>query len=144
MYGGILSLFLGTGISLGSEIFVAMKPSSKGKMSTTSLTGTFNSSDPTKENPINNGTFTFVDSTSSTVASGNIVCERAVGAPWYMSTISPWYLFIIVPGFVVALSMWTKERIRSAQFCASLVIATVAYVALYFAKVAIPDQAEVT
>lgn len=53
-----------------------MKPSAKGHMSTTTLTGMFNSTDPAKANPISNGTFTFVDSTESTVSSGNIVCNR--------------------------------------------------------------------
>ena len=40
--------------------------------------------------------------------------------------------------------MWTKEKLRSKQFVASLVIATTAYVVLYFSKIAVPDQAEVS
>lgn len=34
---------------------------------------------------------------------------------WWQSAIPAWYLFIIVPGFTVALAMWTKEKLKSKQ-----------------------------
>ncbi|KAL7410123.1 hypothetical protein BDY24DRAFT_355194 [Mrakia frigida] len=120
VYGCVLSLFLGVGISIGSEIFVGMYPPSKNDTSAVSTTGT--------------------DSASS----GTIACNRATGLPWWNAAIPPIYLLILVPGFAVALSMWTKEVVRSKQFCASIYVACSAYVVLYFSKQVIPDQAVVS
>jgi hypothetical protein len=92
--------------------FSAIDVSQKGPLSSVQLTGTFNSTDPTQPNPLTEGTFTFVDSSST---DAKIVCDRAADAPWYQQTIPDWYLFIIVPCFIIALGAWTKAKLRSNQ-----------------------------
>lgn len=93
----------------------AIDVSQKQHLASVELTGTFNSTDPTQSNPFTTGTFTFIDSTSSSTTSAQVVCERAADAAWYMSTIPDWWLFLIVPCFICSLGMWTKAKLRSNQ-----------------------------
>ncbi|CED85612.1 Domain of unknown function DUF3815 [Phaffia rhodozyma] len=141
VYGCVLSLFLGVGISLGSKLWNVFLPSPTDGDSSISIDGSFFSSNTSISSPFTNGTFTFTNSTSS-ASSGTVTCSRADDAPWYLQSIHPYYLFILLPCFAFSLELWTKAKIRTRETLVSFVLACASFAAYYFAKQGISSLPE--
>lgn len=152
VFGVILSLFLGTGISLGSKVYVceshfASLLNSRAQVADTSAFAVIDPEGSAR-----------ASSLAASSASGDVVCARSGHEPWYQADIrcdlrielcfasqhpaytchwrvlSPWFLFITLPGFIISLALWTKARLKTRQTAATFIIACLAYTSYFFAK----------
>ena len=165
VYAIIYSLFLGFGITIGSDLFYVIdRPARRaataaaaaaesvvklqGQFIPTQLESSFlpgvNASTPLV--PFN-GTFTFsnstVDAYNSNLQQGNIICPRPDGLPWYRQSMPPLYLILFVPLFSILLSMWNMQPLKSRQLPVMVVISCAGYLTNTMANHYIFDRSDV-
>ena len=143
--GIMTSLYLGFGLTLGSDIWLHFDGKGRRVSDSTAgqyeyFFGTFHSTNATTpmrlSPPTLTGVWMFRESAPTTgpgairVVSG---CARAVDAPWFIQPLPWWTLFFLLPILNVVLSMRRAQPLRSAQLpamvlisCASVAVTTAA------------------
>ncbi|OCF43967.1 hypothetical protein I317_02237 [Kwoniella heveanensis CBS 569] len=147
VYAIIYSLFLGFGITIGSDLFYVLdRPARRASQaalaaaqSYVTVRGSFNAenmfnltSETTGEpHPLFNGTFTFSNATTDQITSnlqqGSIICVRDPDWPWWRQGMPQLYLILFIPIFSVLLSMWNMQPLRSRQLPVMCVICCLGY-----------------
>ncbi|KAK8858427.1 hypothetical protein IAR55_002654 [Kwoniella newhampshirensis] len=142
VYAIIYSLFLGFGITIGSDLFYVLdRPARRASQaalaaaqSYSTVHGSFypeGTSATGLAQPLFNGTFTFSNATTDQITSnlqqGAIICVRDPSWPWYRQGMPQIYLIAFVPFFSVLLSMWNMQPLRSRQLPVMCVISCVGY-----------------
>lgn len=166
VYAIIYSLFLGFGITIGSDLFYVIDPSARRAAheaaaafsQSVTVKGEFNpyvlisSGVETLVNSTTpfipfNGTFTFTNNTINQVSrhlnQGSIICERPDGLPWYRQAMPPLYLILTVPLFSFLLSLWNMQPLRSKQLPVMVVISCLGYLTNTLANHYIFDRSDV-
>lgn len=159
VYAIIYSLFLGFGLTIGSDLFYVIdRPARRANEAAmaalnnvVSLSGTFtplqDNSNPTASLVPFNGTFTFVNTTTDAVTSnlykGAIICPRQPDWPWWRQSMPPIYLLALVPLFSLLLSLWNMQPLRSRQLPVMVVISCIGYLANSLANHYIFDRSDV-
>ncbi|RXK38545.1 hypothetical protein M231_04177 [Tremella mesenterica] len=158
VYAIIYSLFLGFGITIGSDLFYVFdRPARRAadaalasNKAGITLNGIF-SPDPLSNGSMPffpfNGTFTFSNSTTDAVAGalneGSIICVRNPDWPWWRQGMPVYFLFFMVPIFSVLLSLWNMQPLRSKQLPVMCVISCAGYLANTLANHYIFDRSDV-
>lgn len=165
VYAIIYSLFLGFGITIGSDLFYVIdRPARRASQaalaaakSAVKIEGQFipsqivfsavpsvNSSTPLI--PFN-GTFVFtnqtIDSVNSNLQQGNVICVRPDGLPWYRQGMPQIYLLALVPIFSILLSMWNMQPLKSRQLPVMVVISCIGFLTNTLANHYIFDRSDV-
>jgi uncharacterized membrane protein YjjB (DUF3815 family) len=147
VYAIIYSLFLGFGITIGSDLFYVMDPGSRHRDAEAAaalnhmitVTGSFAQSvADTSPNYISdfvpfNGTFTFsnssVDAVGAGLSKGAVICTRAADLPWFQQGMPPIYQILLVPAFSVCLCLWNMQPLRSKELPVQVLISCIGYLA---------------
>ncbi|WWD18316.1 hypothetical protein CI109_102766 [Kwoniella shandongensis] len=140
VYAIIYSLFLGFGITIGSDLFYVLdRPARRASQAALAAAQSYatvhGSFYPEGANglaqPLFNGTFTFSNATTDQITSnlqqGAIICVRDPSWPWYRQGMPQIYLILFVPFFSVLLSMWNMQPLRSRQLPVMCAISCVGY-----------------
>jgi hypothetical protein len=161
VYAIIYSLFLGFGITIGSDLFYVMDPSARRKDALAAaamnqmitITGSFaQTANETAANYIPdfvpfNGSFTFsnssIDSVGVHLSKGAVICDRAPGLPWFQQGMPPIYQILLVPAFSLGLCLWNMQPLRSKELPVQVLIACLGYVANMAANHYIFDRSDV-
>lgn len=165
VYAIIYSLFLGFGITIGSDLFYvldrparrAANAAAAAAHSVIKIEGQFipaallASFDPSvnMSTPLIpfNGTFTFsnatIDSVGQNLQQGNVICIRPDGLPWYRQNMPQIYLIALVPIFSILLSMWNMQPLRSRQLPVMVVISCIGFLTNTLANHYIFDRSDV-
>jgi uncharacterized membrane protein YjjB (DUF3815 family) len=136
IYAIIYSLFLGFGLTIGSDLYYIMDPGarrdriaeSRQNATTVYLHGTFLADNSTTI-PGFNGTFTFSNDTTKVDADYEVGCARDPSWPWYQQNFPIWSLFILVPAFSLFSSSWNLQPLKSKQLPAMVIISCAAFAA---------------
>lgn len=150
----VYTLFLSFAISIGSQIMDATgvtQPTSTSDTSTSgsmlsseTVTGSFTSNNTAFDNLFQNGTFTFMNGTSSTESTSEVSCYRNPGlTDWWYVTPPDWTLFITVPVFAFALALWFRQDWKSRDMVVSTVVASLGYLVNYWIKPLLSDDSDV-
>ncbi|KZW00283.1 DUF1212-domain-containing protein [Exidia glandulosa HHB12029] len=148
VYAIIYALFLGFGMTLGSDLYFVLDPRAR-RLQRESIAvqqpilfnGTFNA-DFHPEYDLN-GTFTFARAAASSVGSGK-GCIRQEDWPWWQQAFPFWTLFILVPAYTFTASLWKGQPLRSRHLPVMVVFACCSYAANRVAKQFIVDRGDVT
>ena len=161
VYAIIYSLFLGFGITIGSDLFYVMDPGARRKDALAAaalnkmitITGSFaQTANDTAANYVAdfipfNGSFTFSNSTVDAVgvhlSKGAVICDRADGLPWFQQGMPPIYQVLLVPAFSLCLCLWNMQPFRSKELPVQVLIACLGYVANMAANHYIFDRSDV-
>ncbi|WVQ96776.1 hypothetical protein IAU59_003883 [Kwoniella sp. CBS 9459] len=163
VYAIIYSLFLGFGITIGSDLFYVLdRPARRASQaamaaaqSYVTVRGSFNAenmfsltSDTTgASQPLFNGTFTFSNATTDQITSnlqqGSIICVRDPNWPWWRQGMPQLYLILFIPIFSVLLSMWNMQPLRSRQLPVMCVICCIGYLTNVLGNHYIFDRSDV-
>ncbi|WVW84468.1 hypothetical protein I302_106502 [Kwoniella bestiolae CBS 10118] len=163
VYAIIYSLFLGFGITIGSDLFyvfdrnarIASQAAARAAHSYAEVHGQFisdsmlNFTSATTGLPIPmfNGTFTFSNSTTDQITSnlnqGSIICVRDPDWPWWRQGMPQIYLILFIPIFSVLLSMWNMQPLRSRQLPVMCFICCIGYLTNALANHYIFDRSDV-
>jgi uncharacterized membrane protein YjjB (DUF3815 family) len=161
VYAIIYSLFLGFGITIGSDLFYVMDPSARRKDALAAaamnqmitITGSFaQTANETAANYVPdfvpfNGSFTFsnssIDSVGVHLSKGAVICDRAPGLPWFQQGMPPIYQILLVPAFSLGLCLWNMQPLRSKELPVQVLIACLGYVANMAANHYIFDRSDV-
>ncbi|KAG8834067.1 hypothetical protein FRC17_009630 [Serendipita sp. 399] len=137
IYAIIYSLFLGFGLTIGSDLYYILDPRAKRERlheamratPTTTLHGRFISENSTAF-PSFEGSFTFANSTERYDSGGSTVqCFRDPAWPWYQQDFPFWTLFLLVPAFSLFSSSWNLQPLKSKQLPVMIIISCAAYAA---------------
>jgi hypothetical protein len=161
VYAIIYSLFLGFGITIGSDLFYLVDPSARradnlaaaALQQMITIQGTFaqNANDTAPDFVPNfmpfNGSFTFsnssIDSVGVHLSKGAVICDRAPDLPWFQQGMPPIYQILLVPAFSLCLCLWNMQPFRSKEVPVQVLIACVGYVANMAANHYIFDRSDV-
>ncbi|ORX40267.1 hypothetical protein BD324DRAFT_641162 [Kockovaella imperatae] len=165
VYAIIYSLFLGFGITIGSDIFFVLDRKARAAQNAAiaaqsnfvTLTGSFipmavNSSFAPMINASSplipfNGTFTFSNQSysdvDSSLRSGHIICDRPDGLPWYRQNMPRIYAIGLVPIFSTLIALWNMQPIKSRQLPVMVVISCIGYLTNTLANHYIFDRSDV-
>ncbi|WWC70587.1 uncharacterized protein I206_104538 [Kwoniella pini CBS 10737] len=163
VYAIIYSLFLGFGITIGSDLFyvfdrnarIASQAATKAAQSYIEIQGSFFSNSDTFNStaitglpiPLFNGTFTFsnksTDQITSNLNQGSIICVRDPNWPWWRQGMPQIYLILFIPIFSVLLSMWNMQPLRSRQLPVMCFICCIGYLTNALANHYIFDRSDV-
>ncbi|WVR06201.1 hypothetical protein IAU60_003231 [Kwoniella sp. DSM 27419] len=163
VYAIIYSLFLGFGITIGSDLFYvldrparrASQAALRAAQSYVTVEGSFNannmfnltSSTTGEVMPLWTGTFTFSNATTDQITSnlqqGSIICVRDPNWPWWRQGMPQLYLILFIPIFSVLLSMWNMQPLRSRQLPVMCVICCIGYLTNALANHYIFDRSDV-
>lgn len=161
VYAIIYSLFLGFGITIGSDLFYVMDPGSRRRDNLAAaalnqmitITGSFaQTANETSANYVPdfvpfNGSFTFsnssIDSVGVKLSKGAVICDRAPGLPWFQQGMPPIYQILLVPAFSLGLCLWNMQPLRSKELPVQVLIACLGYVANMAANHYIFDRSDV-
>ena len=165
VYAIIYSLFLGFGITIGSDMFFVLDRKAKraqeaaqaASQNFVTMTGSFmplfvNSSyypGVSANSPMIpfNGTFTFSNQTASAVdaslKAGHVVCDRPDGLPWYQQNMPRIYCIPLVPIFSLLIALWNMQPIRSKQLPVMITISCIGYLTNTMANKYIFDRSDV-
>lgn len=163
VYAIIYSLFLGFGITIGSDLFYVIDRPARhadnlaaaAVRQMVTIHGQFsqdplmNSSSPDYMASYmpSNGTFTFSNSTTDNVAAnlnkGTVICNRPDGLPWYRQSVPPIYNLGFVPLFSFLLCLWNMQPMKSRQLPVMVFISCVGYAANTTANHYIFDRSDV-
>ncbi|ORY21980.1 hypothetical protein BCR39DRAFT_552470 [Naematelia encephala] len=165
VYAIIYSLFLGFGITIGSDLFYVVDPKARhasqasalAAQHSISLSGLFVPSDLIGSSiaSINasttfvpfNGTFTFSNATRDAVTSsleqGSIICPRPPDWPWWRQGMPAIYLLLLVPTFSILLSLWNMQPLRSRELPVMVLISCIGFLTNTLANHYIFDRSDV-
>lgn len=163
VYAIIYSLFLGFGITIGSDLFYVFDRAARradnlaaaAMHQMVTIHGQFaqspfmNTSSPDYVNDFMpfNGTFTFTNSTTDAItqhlSKGSVICHRPDGLPWYRQSMPKIYNVGFVPLFSFLLCLWNMQPVRSRQLPVMVVISCVGYAANTLANHYIFDRSDV-
>ncbi|KAI0801052.1 DUF1212-domain-containing protein [Fomes fomentarius] len=149
VYAVIYTLFLGFGLTIGSDFYLLVNPKARHNLAATAmldserLHGYIIDSNLTSAGLSGlGGTFVFLQ----TAASGhsNIVkgCYRNPGWPWYRQPFPWWTMFFLVPLYSTCSSVANLQSIRSIQLPIMVTFSCVAYAANRLASVHISDRGD--
>ncbi|PVF96461.1 DUF1212-domain-containing protein [Serendipita vermifera] len=135
IYAIIYSLFLGFGLTIGSDLYYIMDRQAQRNrvqeatrnISTVTIHGTFTSENSTVI-PSFNGSFTFSNG-NNTVDNTVLGCYRDASWPWYQQDFPLWSWFLLVPAFSLFSSSWNLQPLKSKQLPAMIVISCCAFAA---------------
>ncbi|PAV16160.1 hypothetical protein PNOK_0778000 [Pyrrhoderma noxium] len=131
--GVLTSLFLGFGLTLGSDVFLRLDPSARRELdkivseaANNTVNGFFEATNSTS-NVTFVGSFTFSNETDVTMP--NIVqgCYRDESWGWYLQPLPPWVSYLLVPFFVLASAMANQQHWKSRQMLVIMVIACASF-----------------
>lgn len=163
VYAIIYSLFLGFGITIGSDIFYVFdRPARRadsiaaaalhqvvtvhGQFAQDALLNSSSSDYISNFMPFN-GTFTFSNGTTDAITAhlhkGSVICDRPDGLPWYRQAMPPIYNIGFVPLFSFLLCLWNMQPLRSRQLPVMVFISCVGYAANSLANHYIFDRSDV-
>jgi hypothetical protein len=161
VYAIIYSLFLGFGITIGSDLFYLVDPAGRradnlaaaALQHMITIQGTFsqlaNETSPSfvPEFMPFNGSFTFsnssIDSVGVHLSKGAVICDRAPDLPWFQQGMPPIYQILLVPAFSLCLCLWNMQPFRSKELPVQVLIACLGYVANMAANHYIFDRSDV-
>ncbi|KAI7947135.1 hypothetical protein MJO29_011662 [Puccinia striiformis f. sp. tritici] len=153
VYAVIYSLFLGFGISIGSDFYYLLDPKARhitqmhSPAPVYTLSGSFVGMNGTI--PGMNGMFTFSNATGTSptgegeLHQGRIQCYREPSWEWWRQPASPWWSILLVPMFSFFLSLWNLQPIWTKQMPVMVIIACIGWVCNYFANKFIFDRSDV-
>ncbi|KAK4686118.1 hypothetical protein P7C73_g4009, partial [Tremellales sp. Uapishka_1] len=139
VYSIIYSLFLGFGITIGSDLFyvvdrVARRNSNIALAAANNVLNIHGTFMPDLQNATFaafNGSFTFSNETTNQINAnlnkGSIICVRDVVWPWYRQSMPQVYLFALVPVFSTLLCLWNMQPIRSKQLPVMVFISCIGF-----------------
>lgn len=161
VYAIIYSLFLGFGITIGSDLFYLVDPSARradnlaaaALQQMITIQGSFSqlandtSPDFVPQFMPFNGSFTFsnssIDSVGVHLSKGAVICDRANDLPWFQQGMPPIYQILLVPAFSLCLCLWNMQPFRSKELPVQVLIACLGYVANMAANHYIFDRSDV-
>ncbi|KAG8931143.1 hypothetical protein FRC02_003167, partial [Tulasnella sp. 418] len=132
----VYSLFLGFGLTIGSDLYYLLDPRARqaaliasAPLDKVVIHGSFKA-DNTSETPIFAGSFTFTNSTAGAIRADWIEnCYRNPDWPWYLQPFPVWSLAILVPLFSTFSSSWSMQPLRSKQLPVMVIISCVSFAA---------------
>jgi len=136
IYAIIYSLFLGFGLTIGSDLYLLLDPhartaramATQTEDSGISLSGSFIPANSTLV-PFT-GAFSFTNATNPLSATDPVeVCYRDPSWPWYLRAFPPWSFFILVPAYSLVSSMWSLQPLKSRQLPVMVIISCCSFVA---------------
>jgi len=136
IYAIIYSLFLGFGLTIGSDMYYIIDPNvrkdhvAEARQNATTVTvhGRFIADNSTTI-PGFNGIFTFSNDTTKIDANYEVGCLRDPAWPWYQQNFPFWTLFLLVPAFSLSSASWNLQPLRSTQLPAMVLISCAAFAA---------------
>ncbi|POV94419.1 hypothetical protein PSTT_16861, partial [Puccinia striiformis] len=152
VYAVIYSLFLGFGISKGSDFYYLLDPKARhitqmhSPAPVYTLSGSFVGMNGTI--PGMNGMFTFSNATgTSPTGKGElhqrrIQCHQEPSWGWWRQPASPYWSILLVPMFSFFLSLWNLKPIWTKQMPVMVIISCIGWVCNYFAKKLIFDRSD--
>ncbi|KNF03191.1 hypothetical protein PSTG_03778 [Puccinia striiformis f. sp. tritici PST-78] len=152
VYAVIYSLFLGFGISKGSDFYYLLDPKARhitqmhSPAPVYTLSGSFVGMNGTI--PGMNGMFTFSNATGTSptgkgeLHQGRIQCHREPSWGWWRQPASPYWSILLVPMFSFFLSLWNLKPIWTKQMPVMVIISCIGWVCNYFAKKLIFDRSD--
>jgi hypothetical protein len=150
VYAIIYSLFLGFGLTIGSDLYYIIDPHARNmrqrqvleEQPFVSIHGTFTSENATGIPPFD-GVFTFTNGTNSVDAHTVLGCYRDPSWPWYKQDFPFWSMFILVPAFSLFSSSWNLQPLRSKQLPVMVIISCCAFAANKAANAYIFDRSDI-
>ncbi|KAG8760274.1 hypothetical protein FRC14_003572 [Serendipita sp. 396] len=136
IYAIIYSLFLGFGLTIGSDLYYIVDPRAKRERlqeairaaTTTSVSGRFISDNSTLFSSFE-GSFTFSNKTEMFEMNSQAGCFRNPAWPWYQQDFPYWTLFLLVPAFSLFSSSWNLQPLKSKQLPVMVIISCAAFAA---------------
>ncbi|TIA72700.1 hypothetical protein E3P91_01854 [Wallemia ichthyophaga] len=148
VYALCYSMFLGFAISIGSDFISVLavhdNSDQHDQFDTVTLSGTFlpNSSFSDINNPIEEGSFTFTN-TSAPTYHGDVVCVRHPDAPFYLKTMPKIYLLVCAPVFAAFLSMYNKADWRKSEMWIGVIISCSGYASNVATTMFAPNRSDI-
>lgn len=132
VYAFIYTLFLGFGLSFGSDLYLAVSKYGRHNLARTAaeeslfLHGSFLSRNMTAEVTDLPGSFSFLDTTTTNefLIKG---CYRNPAWPWWRQPFPWWTLLFLVPVYATCSSLANLQRVRSVQLPVMVAFACAAY-----------------
>ena len=128
VYAIIYSLFLGFGLTMGSDVGFLVNShlrheidqTTRGLMSSIVISGSFTSENATF--PVSDGSFQFSNATQAITS--NIIkgCYRNPDWAWYFKPFPVWTLVILVPLYTFFSTSWNLQPWKSKQLPAMIII----------------------
>jgi uncharacterized membrane protein YjjB (DUF3815 family) len=138
VYSIIYSLFLGFGITIGSDFYLLLDHRARQRLAdgiarkAVVVTGAFVANNATSGQMANwSGSFTFTNSTvdinTADLTQGTLHCTVPANFPWWRQPVSAWWQFLLVPTFSILLSLSNHSRVRSREFPVMVVIGCIGW-----------------
>ncbi|KAI0720004.1 hypothetical protein C8T65DRAFT_634556 [Cerioporus squamosus] len=151
VYAIIYTLFLGFGLTIGSDFYLLVNPHARRNLAATEmldsqiLHGYIINSNVSTTVPMSDlgGTFTFLetaDSKSSHILKG---CYRDPTWPWYRQPLPWWTMFFLVPLYSTCSSIQNLQSIRSFQLLVMVFFSCAAYTVNRVANYYISDRGDI-
>lgn len=136
IYAIIYSLFLGFGLTIGSDLYYIVDPRARqlrkdeasSNYTTIYVHGSF-VADNSTDIPGFNGSFSFSNATAKIDANYEVGCLRDPSWPWYQQNFPFWTLFLLVPAYSLFSSSWNLQPLKSTQLPAMIIISCAAFAA---------------
>ncbi|RDX51091.1 DUF1212-domain-containing protein [Lentinus brumalis] len=151
VYAIIYTLFLGFGLTIGSDFYLLVSPQARRNLEATTLLGSqilhgfVINSNVSSTVPMSDlgGTFTFMetaDTKSSHILKG---CYRDPSWPWYRQPLPWWTMFFLVPLYSTCSSIQNLQSIRSIQLLVMVLFSCAAYTVNRVANYYISDRGDI-
>ncbi|KAI0347819.1 DUF1212-domain-containing protein [Trametopsis cervina] len=132
VYAFIYTLFLGFGLSFGSDLYLVISKYGRQDESNTQaaesefLHGAFHASNVSSDISVLTASFTFLDSTDKNpfLFKG---CYRNPAWPWYRQQFPWWTLLFLVPLYATCSSVANLQRVRSVQLPVMVLFSCASY-----------------
>lgn len=136
IYAIIYSLFLGFGLTIGSDLYYIVDPRARQRridetnsnVTTIYIHGSFVADNSTVI-PGFNGSFSFSNDTNTIDANYEVGCSRDPSWPWYQQNFPFWTLFLLVPAYSLFSGSWNLQPLKSTQLPAMIFISCAAFAA---------------
>ncbi|KAI0094362.1 DUF1212-domain-containing protein [Irpex rosettiformis] len=148
VYAFIYTLFLGFGLSFGSDLYLAISKYGRNNEAAAQaaesefLNGTFYANNTSSMISVISGAFTFLDSTGANpyLVKG---CYRDPSWPWYRKAFPWWTLLFLVPLYATCSSVANLQRVRSVQLPVMVLFSCAAYATTKSVELYVTDHVAV-
>ncbi|CDO72990.1 hypothetical protein BN946_scf185007.g44 [Trametes cinnabarina] len=149
VYAIIYTLFLGFGLTIGSDFYLLINPKARRNMAATAMLDSetlhgyiLNSNTSTPLSQLG-GTFTFMQSADSGTSHIIKGCYRNPAWPWWRQPFPWWTMLFLVPMYSTFSSIANLQAIKSIQLPIMIVFSCAAYAANKGANYLISDRSDI-
>ncbi|OBZ79347.1 Pheromone-regulated membrane protein 10 [Grifola frondosa] len=149
VYAIIYTLFLGFGLTIGSDFYLLVNPAARRSMAATAMLdsetyhGHILANNASLPLSMLGGTFTFMQAPESGISHVIKGCYRGPSWPWYRQPFPWWTMLFLVPIYSTCSSLANLQTIRSVQLPVMVTFSCAAYAANKGANYLISDRSDI-